>query len=157
MVCDNTFWIPHNKPLPHRQGIIVTERSPWAGFHVFSRNLHANDLLTTTDLWLLFDVATNWGWVPDVTLYIHTPWECALKRVRGRGRPSEANIKPQLLRQLEARHETFVKWGPCGEVIRLDCSRSKNEVLEKALLELQGVWQKDRADSHNPGSEFGPH
>ena len=148
---DNKFWIPqptknrhgksvqwgtayHNKPSPQQLGTIIIERSPWAGFHIFSRNLHANGLLTTKELRLLYDVATSWGWKPDVTLYVHTPWEESLKRIQERGRLCEEKIKPELLSQLEDRHEAFVKWGPCGEVIRLDGSQSKNKVLQDALL-----------------------
>ena len=57
----------------------------------------------------------------------------------------------RILSQLEARHETFAKRGPCSEVIRLDGSQSKNRVLENALIALKGVWHRHQDHSANPG------
>ena len=105
--------------------MIIIERSPWAGFHIFSRNLHANGQLSTQKFQLLHEVATIWGWKPDVTLFVNTPWMEALDRIKERGRKCEGKIPASLLKQLEWRHENYIKWGPCGEVIRLDGKKGK--------------------------------
>ena len=131
---------------PLQERTIIIERSPWAAVHIFSRNLHANGLLTSKELQTLQEVATQWGWKPDVTLYVYTPWEETQERIRVRGRHCENNIPPKLLRQLENRHEDFVKWGPCGEVIRLDGSQSKDTVLQKATLALLEVGERHNSN-----------
>ena len=131
-------------------GTLIIERSPWAAFLIFSTNLHANGLLTTNELRLVYDVVSCWGWIPDVTLYVHTPWEIALQRTQERGRPCEKQIKPELLSQLEVRHEIFANWGPCGEVIRLDGSQSKNKVLLDAIHALKDVYHRHQSDNHTP-------
>ena len=61
------------KPEPWKRRLDIIERSPWAGFHIFSRNLHANGHLSTRELQLLHEAAKLWGWTLDITIYIHTP------------------------------------------------------------------------------------
>ena len=61
-----------NKQSPQQLATIIIELSPWSGYHIFQRNLHANRLLSTKEF-RLYDVATIWHWEPDVTLYLHTP------------------------------------------------------------------------------------
>ena len=166
----NTFWIPQptqndqresaqwratsintrpqqQQPIP---GTLIIERSPWAAFHIFSRNLHANGLLTTNELRLVYDVVSCWGWKPDVTLYVHTPWEISLQRAQKRGSPCEKEIKPKVLSQLEDRHEAFLKRGLCGEVIRLDGSQKINRVLKDAIQALEDVHDRNWSDRHTP-------
>ena len=112
-------------PAAHHQRLSIVERSPWAGYYVFSTNLHANGLLPTRALRLLHEVASVWGWIPDITLYVDTPWREALERVKNRVWECENEIPASLLQQLERRHEEFIEWGPCGEVMRLDGTKGK--------------------------------
>ena len=134
------------KPEPWKLSLDIIERSPWAGFQIFSRNLHANGHLSTRELQLLHEAATLWGWTPDITIYIHTPWRTAHERVRKRGRECERDIPASLLQQLEQRHEEFIKWGPCGRVIRLDGTKGKRQLLQDALSVLPATLRK-----HEPG------
>ena len=96
-------------PTVHQQWLSIVERSPWAGYYVFSMNLHANGLLPTRALSLLHEVASVWGWIPDITLYVDTPWMVALERVKHRGRECENEIPANLLQQLENRYEKLIK------------------------------------------------
>ena len=129
-------------PAAHHQRLSIVERSPWAGYYVFSTNLHANGLLPTRALRLLHEVASVWGWIPDITLYVDTPWRVALGRVKKRGRECENEIPANLLQQLECRYEEFIKWGPCGEVMRLDGTKGKKHLLHDARTTLQKILKQ---------------
>ena len=79
------------------------------------------------------------------------PYTCTLhgkkhKKESRKGVETAKKIPPKLLRQLENKHEDFIKRGPCGEVIRLDGSQSRDTVLQKATLALLEVGERHNSN-----------
>lgn len=121
----------------------VVERSPLSCRHVFAQMLF-NDNKLSREEWDLFkDYHDVLGWVPDVIVYVHTPADQCLDRVRQRGREAEATVDMQYLRRIEFQYETMLRY--CDvPVVRLDGTASPDavaaaiaEVVDQAKLKAQ--------------------
>ena len=123
---------------------ILVDRSPMASYHIFAKDMQNSGHLTIWEADLLRRLVKNWGWIPEHTFFVHTPYKTALKRLKERDRTIEKDIQKDFLWQLELRHRAFIHSGLCGEVHILDGSLSKQELLTSAISEITAIYDRKR-------------
>lgn len=113
---------------------LVTERCPLANRHVFGQLLF-NDQKMTQDEWDLFkEYHDAMGWTPDGIVFVDTPSDVCMGRIKARGRPCEASVDIQYLRRIEFQYQNLFKF--CGvPVVRVDGSLPPDEL----------AWETERA------------
>ncbi len=118
---------------------VVSERSPFTAMEVFTRQLVLEGKISTEEHDVLLQVFGRVGWIPCAMIYIDTPPEVCLQRIRGRGAVGEAGIEYDYLEGLAQRHaEMFRDFK--GRVIVVDGDRPSREVMKdvlQALTDLQ--------------------
>jgi len=122
--------------------LVVLERSVFTDRHVFAPMLHDLGAMSDSEWQVycrLWDfVVSNYCAEPDCILYLPTPAEVCLERIRTRGRGEETGITLEYLQRLETLHDEWLLGHP--RVITLDGTRrwTANEILErtKDLLAL---------------------
>ena len=101
---------------------VVLERSIFCDRYVFAENCYRTGLLGTSEYQLYCGLweflVSNYCEEPDAILYLRTPADECLKRIKSRGRPEEMGITLEYLEQLEALHDEWLLNDP--RVILLD-------------------------------------
>ena len=92
---------------------VILERSIFTDRHVFAPNLHHLGVIND-DEWQVYCrlwdfVAGNNDIEPDCILYLRTPAEVCLERIRKRGRGEETGIMLDYLQQLERLHDEWLQ------------------------------------------------
>jgi deoxyadenosine/deoxycytidine kinase len=91
---------------------VVLERSIFCDRYVFVENFYRTGVMTQTERQLyrgLWDfVVSNYCDQPDLILYLRTPAEVCLQRIRDRGRAEEGGITLDYLLQLERLHDEWL-------------------------------------------------
>lgn len=128
-----------NAPDDGAGGVLVTERCPLANRHVFGQLLF-NDQKMTQDEWDLFkEYHDAMGWTPDGIVFVDTPSDVCMDRIKVRGRTCEASIDIQYLRRIEFQYQNLFKF--CGvPVVRVDGALPPAELAaetERAVLMLR--------------------
>jgi deoxynucleoside kinase len=113
--------------------IKVMERSVQSAFDVFSRLLVEAKLMEPVEFAVLQEMAkdymSNNGCRVDLWVYIRTPAETALDRIRKRARVEEAEMTLEYLQTLEKAYDRFFE-NVSEPVILIDGSASIEEVFE---------------------------
>ena len=113
---------------------IVLERSIFTDRHVFATSMHHLGAMSETEwqvycgLWEF--LASNYCVEPDCILYMRTPAQVCLERMRVRDRTEEVGVKLDYLERLEALHDEWLLDHP--QTIVLDgCKRwTAEDILE---------------------------
>ncbi len=116
---------------------VILERSVYCDRHVFAKNCHQTGLFTPTEYQLY---CSMWDFVvaqyvdePDAIIYLRTPADVCLKRIKARGRVEETGIPVEYLIQLEQLHDDWLLNDP--KTIVLNGEKRWN--TEDILVELQ--------------------
>jgi len=120
--------------------LVVLERSIFTDRHVFAPLLHRLGVISDAEWQVycgLWDfLVSNYCAEPDCILYLRTPADVCLERIRARGRNEEGGVTLEYLSRLETLHDEWLLGQP--RVITLDGTRkwTADEVLEmtKGLL-----------------------
>jgi deoxyadenosine/deoxycytidine kinase len=113
--------------------IHIFERCPLSCRHVFTQ-LHFNDNVLSEKQWMLFkDYYELLHWEPqeenqDCIIYIETPVQTCLQRIKERGRECECNIDEQYLHKLEFQYKTMLHYVKCPVHV-IDGTQSQDDVL----------------------------
>ncbi len=104
---------------------IVLERSIYTDRNVFAKNLYAQGAMNDSE-WQLYQqlwdfLALNYCLVPDKILYLRTPAEVCVERIKMRGREEEQQMPLDYLKRLEDLHDEWLMDHP--DVILLDGTR----------------------------------
>lgn len=114
---------------------VVLERSIFCDRFVFVENFYRTGLMTLTEYQLYCGM---WEYMtshyldrPDMIIYLRTPSEVCLERIRARGREEECGISLEYLLQLERLHDEWLLDSGDPRVLVLDGERrwSTDEVL----------------------------
>lgn len=114
---------------------VVLERSIFCDRHVFAENCHRTGLMGLPEYQVycgLWDfLASNYCVKPDLMLYLRTPAQVCIERIRVRDRVEEAGIPLDYLLQLEQLHDEWLLDDP--RTVLLDGERrwTAEEVCEK--------------------------
>jgi deoxyadenosine/deoxycytidine kinase len=90
---------------------VVLERSIFCDRFVFVENFYRTGVMTQTEYQLycgLWKFVTSYCDQPDLVLYLRTPAEVCLERIRDRGRAEESGITLDYLMQLERLHDEWL-------------------------------------------------
>jgi deoxyadenosine/deoxycytidine kinase len=115
---------------------VILERSIFTDRHVFARNIYHIGAMTETEWQIycgLWDfLVTNYCLEPDCIVYLRTPANVCLERIRLRGRGEETDISLEYLEQLEALHDDWLLDLDHPHVVTLDGRKrwAAAEVLE---------------------------
>lgn len=123
----------------HRK--VVLERSIFCDRFVFVENFYRMGLMSLTECQLyrgLWDfLVSNYCDQPDLILYLRTPAEVCLQRIRDRGRAEESGIELNYLLQLEKLHNEWLLDGGDSRVVVLDGERRWS--IPEILAEIGAV------------------
>lgn len=127
--------------IDHRN--VVLERSIYCDRYVFAKNCYQSGLMKKTEWQLyckLWDwLESNWCAEPDKIVYLRTPAEVCLERIKARGRAEETTIPIEYLRDLEVLHDEWLIDNP--KAIMIDgckqwTAREFYDVLREADVAL---------------------
>jgi deoxyadenosine/deoxycytidine kinase len=116
---------------------VVLERSIFCDRYVFVENFYRTGVMTQTEYQLyrgLWDfLVSSYCDQPDLILYLRTPAEVCLERIRDRGRVEESGITLDYLVQLERLHDEWLLTDGDLRVAVLDGERqwTTEELLEE--------------------------
>ncbi|NQV49853.1 MAG: deoxynucleoside kinase [Candidatus Marinimicrobia bacterium] len=119
---------------------VVLERSIYTDRNVFAKNLYAVGAMNDSE-WQVYQqlwefLAQNYCEKPDKILYLRTPAELCLERIKMRGRDEEQQMPLDYLKRLENLHDEWLLDHP--DVVLLDGTRRWN------VDEIQAAIQKSQ-------------
>jgi deoxyadenosine/deoxycytidine kinase len=121
---------------------VVLERSVFTDRHVFAANLHRLGAISEVEWELycgLWDFLVSQYCVqPDHIIYLRTPVEVCLERIRARGRKEESRITLDYLRQIEELHDRWLLGHPAALVLDGTRQWRPEEILERLRLPVGG-------------------
>lgn len=136
---------------------VVTERSPLTGRDVFGKLL-VNDGLMSDGEW---DTYNRWhrrlGWTPDAIVYVDTPPETCMRRVRSRARAAEClddGVDRAYLDRLDRAHRVLLDHGGVP-VVRVDGAADPDVVaasVAEAVDALTSAAASARSSSSGGGA-----
>ena len=122
---------------------VVLERSIFCDRFVFVENFYRSGVMSLTEYQLyrgLWDfLMSNYLDQPDLILYLRTPAEVCLQRIKDRGRAEESGITLEYLLQLERLHDEWLRDGSEERTLVLDGERwwSPEEILAEIDRKLR--------------------
>ncbi len=127
---------------------VVLERSIFCDRFVFVENFYRTGVITQTEHQLyrgLWDfVVSSYCDQPDLILYLRTPAEVCMERIRDRGRAEESGITLDYLVQLERLHDEWLLADGDLRVAVLDGERQWT--TEELLKEIETACDGDLGD-----------
>ena len=115
---------------------VVLERSIYTDRNVFAKNLYAGGAMNDSE-WQVYQqlwefLASNYCEKPQKIIYLRTPAELCLERIKKRGRNEEQKMPLDYLKNLEDLHDEWLMDHP--DVILLDGTRRWSTSEIEALL-----------------------
>lgn len=108
------------------------ERSPISNRHVFTQSLFMDGLMSPSEWDVYVGYFEALGWKPDAMIFIDTPTQTCLDRVRARARPGEECVDAEFLDRVRSRYETVMKCFK-APIVRIDGSAPPDEVARAAI------------------------
>jgi len=112
---------------------VVLERSILCDRFVFAENCYRTGLMTATEYQLycgMWDfLVSHYCVEPDLILYLRTPAEECLERIRARDRAEESGIPLEYLLQLESLHDEWLLDNPRAVVLDGERRWGMEEIL----------------------------
>ena len=114
---------------------VVLERSIFTDRHVFATSMHQIGAMSETEWQVycgLWDfLSTNYCVEPDAIVYLRTPAEECLERIKERDRSEEVGIELDYLKQLEDLHDAWLLDHPQAVVLDGNKRWTADQVYEK--------------------------
>jgi len=115
---------------------VVLERSIYTDRNVFAKNLYAGGAMNDSE-WQVYQqlwefLASNYCEKPQKIIYLRTPAELCLERIKQRGRNEEQQMPLDYLKSLEDLHDEWLMDHP--DVIHLDGTRRWSAQEVETLL-----------------------
>ena len=115
---------------------VVLERSIFTDRHVFAKNLYAQGAMNDSE-WQVYQqlwdfLALNYCEQPSKIIYLRTPAEVCLERIRKRGREEEQTMPLDYLKRLETLHDEWLMDHP--NTLVLDGTRQWTASEVEALM-----------------------
>ena len=109
---------------------VFLDRSVFSDKYIFARLLHEDGMMTDTEYKIYCDMwewlQSNWCVIPNKIIYIKTPPEICLERIKERNRGEETSITIEYLQRLHDMHEDWL--AEREDVITIDGSKPINVV-----------------------------
>lgn len=120
------------------EGDVLVERSCLGCRHVFSQLLY-NEGKMSRDDWALFkEYADVLAWSPDAIVYVHTPADVCLARIRERGMPQlgEEHLDLEHLKRLEFQYKTMLRYADVP-IVRVDGTLPPDALAQAVLAAFE--------------------
>jgi deoxyadenosine/deoxycytidine kinase len=112
---------------------VILERSIFCDRFVFAENCYRTGLMSPVEYQLYLGLwnflVSNFCVEPDLILYLRTPAQVCLQRIRDRGRGEESDITLEYLLQLEQLHDRWLLDHPRAVVLDGDRRWTAAEIL----------------------------
>lgn len=131
----------HFKRKPIENGIF--ERSPLSCQKVFGELLHEDLMLSKIELDLTNEYYYDYGWIPDVVIYLKASPKICYERINKRCRTSEELISLDYIERLDAKYEQMYNNVAIVHVITIDANQHINVIYEQCLKALDEVINKN--------------
>jgi deoxyadenosine/deoxycytidine kinase len=116
---------------------VVLERSIFCDRHVFAENCYRTGLMSLTEYQLYCGMweflVSNYCVQPNMILYLRTPAEICLRRIRDRARTEESGLSLDYLLQLQGLHDEWLLKEPRAVLLDGEHRWTADEIL--ALIE----------------------
>lgn len=126
---------------------VILERSVFCDRHVFAENCHRTGLMSPAEYQLycgLWDfLVSNYCVEPDLILYLRTPAQVCLERIKARNRAEESGMTLEYLLQLEGLHDEWLLDNPGALVIDGTRRWRTSELQAKIASVLPGVLRQE--------------
>jgi len=117
---------------------VVLERSIFTDRHVFATSMHQIGAMSETEWQVycgLWDfLSTNYCVEPDAIVYLRTPAEECLERIKERDRSEEVGIELDYLKQLEALHDAWLLDHPQAIILDGNKRWTADDVYEQTRV-----------------------
>ena len=137
----------------------VQDRCLYEDTEVFAATYHEMGAFDSTDLatlQTLYHALAELLPRPDLLVYVHTPLEVQLERIRRRGREFEQAIDPEFLARLTANYEAWIDHQGWAPVVRIDSSEAdygRDPDAQRRVMEKIDRALEENA-SYAPGRLF---
>ncbi len=112
---------------------VILERSIFCDRNVFAENCYRTGLMSPAEFQLytgLWDfLVANYCVEPDLILYLRTPADVCMARIKERDRIEEVGIPPEYLQQLESLHDEWLVDNPKAIVLDGERRWTTDELL----------------------------
>ena len=123
------------EPGRHHDDCIV-ERSPLACRQVFGQLMYNDGTINCHEWDLVKEYHDVLGWEPDAILYIDTPVDVCMDRIRQRGRACETHITETYLRRVEFQYGNMLRFSNVP-VVKLDGTLPTQDLHTLVLQEVR--------------------
>ncbi len=122
----------------------IFERSPLSCQNVFGKILVEDKMMTELEWELTNEFNNDYGWMPDIVVYLKCDPDICYKRIQKRNRDGEQNISIDYLKRLHDKYEELygsMKHSKKTKIIEIDASQSVEniyaEVLDKVIRKIR--------------------
>ena len=124
---------------------VFLERSPSTCNNIFGVLLKESGDLTNLEYNLCEEYEKEFGWNPDIYIYLHTTPEICHKRIKKRNRLGEETISIEYLKKVHNQYENVYKnllqnsFLNKTEIYKIDASKSTTYIIEEILNILNPI------------------
>lgn len=111
----------------------IFERSPLSCQKVFGQILFEDNLMSQLEWNLTEEFNNDYGWVPDIIIYLRCDPKTCYNRIMQRNRESERTIGFDYLERLHDKYEELYHNNQTLKVIEIDGNQSIDKVYEEIL------------------------
>ena len=126
---------------------VILERSIFCDRNVFAKNCYRTGLMTQAEYQLytgLWDfLVANYCVEPDLVLYLRTPADVCMARIKERDRVEEVGIPLEYLQQLESLHDEWLIDNPRAIVLDGEHRWTTDELLLAVESGLRERWSAE--------------
>jgi len=122
----------------------IFERSPLSCQRVFGQLLFEDNLMNQLEWDLTNEFNMDYGWLPDIIIYLKCDPEICYQRISKRNRNGEETIKLEYLKRLHTKYEELydnMKTSKKVKIIEIDGNQSIDtiyqEILEKVIRKIR--------------------
>lgn len=106
----------------------IFERSPLSCQRVFGQILYEDNFMNELEWKLTNEYNDDYGWYPDVVIYLRCDPSTSFERVKQRNRPGEEGITYEYLERLHDKYEKLYIKSSNFKVIVIDSNKSFDQV-----------------------------
>ncbi len=119
-----------------QQGLF--ERSPLSCQEVFGKLLYEDNMMSELEWNLTNEFAQDYGWLPDVVVYLKCSPNICYERISKRNRHGEETISLEYLEKVHEKYEQLYNSKITNQVkiITIDASNTPEEVYESVMEQL---------------------
>lgn len=119
----------------------IFERSPLSCQEVFGKLLHEDNQMTDLEWNLTQEFQQDYGWIPNLVVYLRCDPNICLERIKQRNRNSENTITLDYLKRLHEKYENIYIKKPYPEmkIIEIDSNQSIDKVYNDMLEKIDSL------------------